>query len=148
MVNTRSGNVRQREDQDASVMARMLAPTETGPQPRKDTTENQEANSRLSITAEIQQMVRDMVDQNLEQIRKIIDEKTGLILNRVTKPCSFKTFLSCQPPEFSVSPDPTAILHWTTEMEQIFDLCECIFCLNWGQMGCLRYPIFENKWLR
>lgn len=123
MVNTRSGNVCQKEDQDASVMARMIAPTERGPQPQKDTTGNQEANSRLSITAE--NLIRDMVDQNLEQIRKIIDEKTGLILSRVTKPCSFKTFLSCQPPEFSVSPDPTAILHRITEMEQIFDLCEC-----------------------
>lgn len=125
MVNTRSGNVPQKEDQDASVMARIIAPTERGPQPKKDTTGNQEQNSRLSITAEIHQMVRDMVDQNLEQIRKIIDEKTGLTLSRVTKPCSFKTFLSCQPPEFSVSPNPTAILHWITEMEQIFDLCEC-----------------------
>ncbi|KAI3690425.1 hypothetical protein L2E82_48450 [Cichorium intybus] len=54
---TYSGSACQKEDQDASDLARMIAPTERGPQPQKDTTGNQEANSRLSITAEIQQMV-------------------------------------------------------------------------------------------
>ncbi|CAH1453421.1 unnamed protein product [Lactuca virosa] len=97
MVNTRSS----RENQDAS---------ERGPQPQKETTGNQEGNSRLSITAEI---------------HKIIDEKMGSILNGVIKPCPYKTFLSCQPPEFSGSTDPTAILNWITEMEMTFDLCEC-----------------------
>ncbi|CAI9262516.1 unnamed protein product [Lactuca saligna] len=102
--------------QDAS----MIAPSKRVPQPQEEAFGNQEANSLLSIKAKIEQ-IRNMAEKNHKQIR-IIEKKVESIQ---LHGCSYKTFLSCQPPEFSGSTKPTTILNWITEMEMAFDCCEC-----------------------
>lgn len=77
--------------QDATV----IAPSERVPQPQEETFMNQEANYQLSIKANFEQLFRYM-----KQICKIIEKKMELIRQHR---CSYKTFLSCQPPEFSGS---------------------------------------------
>lgn len=39
--------------------------------------------------------------------------------------CSFKTFLSCRPPDFKGTDDPVICMNWIREMEQAFQTCEC-----------------------
>ncbi|XP_022019290.1 uncharacterized protein LOC110919327 [Helianthus annuus] len=51
-------------------------------------------------------------------------------VNRVVMPrneggCSFKTFLTCNPPEFEGSTDPTESQRWIRGIQQAFDSCDC-----------------------
>ena len=40
--------------------------------------------------------------------------------------CSYKTFLSCKPPEFAGTTEPIRCIRWLKEMETIFDACDCL----------------------
>ncbi|KAI3665675.1 hypothetical protein L6452_44305 [Arctium lappa] len=54
-----------------------------------------------------------------------MDRVATMEARQPTKPCSFKTFLSCRPPEFKGNNDPIVCMNWIREMEQAFGTSGC-----------------------
>ncbi|KAI3728939.1 hypothetical protein L6452_17584 [Arctium lappa] len=53
------------------------------------------------------------------------EEPTTIDVRQGRRACSYKSFLCCNPLEFSGSDNPVACMNWIQETEQAFDSSEC-----------------------
>ena len=50
---------------------------------------------------------------------------TGIYEKRRVSGCSYKSFMSCKPPEFAWTAEPVKCIHWLKGMEAVLEACEC-----------------------
>ncbi|XP_024969588.1 uncharacterized protein LOC112508954 [Cynara cardunculus var. scolymus] len=65
---------------------------------------------------------RDTNNRKHEAIAE--NELATIEARQVGRVCSYKTLLSCKPPEFVGSDDPVACMNWLREIEQAFRACD------------------------